>query len=37
MTMRIDCGMGRKWLIVGATDWFLASIPAAQAAEFNPA
>ncbi len=39
MMMRIDCGMGRKWLIGGAIAWFLASIPAAlaQSTEFNPA
>ncbi len=38
MKMRIDCGMGRKGLIVGAIAGFLASIPAAlaQSSEFNP-
>jgi hypothetical protein len=39
MTMRMDRGMGRKCLFVGAIAGFLSSIPAApaQSADFNPA
>lgn len=37
--MRMDCGLGRKCLIVGGIAWFLTTIPVApaQSADFNPA